>query len=214
MAKSWRLPDGSGRPKRNACRYLEHGDSVLAFDVGQSDLAECLLTVNTNARPPFRVQTLRIVPLGLGTITESVKQLVHAARLSQQAHWASADFVVIEQQARINSKMVALSHALQAVCLTLNSERQVLFASSVHKLRLFESLGPHCASLIDAEPKGGSVQKRKTIRKKNAVRIATTLLDAGGGSAVIIEAKPGHRDDLADALVHASGFVYRNALLV
>lgn len=224
MAQLWQpCSSRSGNKlRRNAGRYLVDGDKVLAFDVGQTDLAECLLVVDTGAWPPFKIQRLGIVDIGSGTVTSSVQSLCSIA-VSSKGYWADADFVVIEQQARINTKMVALSHALQACLLTLGMAKRravpqmVCFASSLHKFAIFERLGESCRSLIHPEPRGGSAQQKKTVRKNNALRLADAMLAAaasGPGTEALSGIQSGQRDDLADALVHASGFVYRNVLIV
>jgi hypothetical protein len=206
---SWRR---SSRTKKT--HNIEDGMIILGIDVGQIHLAECVLKVDLSRRPPFTVMHWEVINLGSGTVSKSVKQLCLVARL--KPFWKSADFVIIEQQKRKNTKMVAMSHAIEAVMLMLNKERVCLFASSVAKFNIFRkmtSLGPS-TSLIHEEPKDGTPYQKKKVRKCNAIRIIDALLGETKESEIfqlLFQNTPSNQmDDLADAMVYAVAFIYKN----
>jgi hypothetical protein len=192
----------------------------MGFDVGQIHMARCVVEFEPTTRPPLRVVAWDILDLGSGTIARSVETLtalVRTAERSDSDDW-KAEHIVIEQQDRINTKMVALSHALQATLLLHNEPNTYIgFASSAKKFSVFESMPGVVDTVLFREPKTQPAAKRKRVRKQNSINIADALFRALPETAEhealyrkfqTIDA--GMRDDLADALVYAIAYVYKN----
>jgi len=205
------------RSKKKRDHVLNHGDRILAFDVGQRDLGVCVVVVDKALRPPLRLEQWEVVDLGSGgTVRDSVRafcQLVHSGR------WDDVDVCVIEQQARVNIKMVALSHSIQASLLTHRPGMRVVFASSCHKFSVFQGM-PGVDELVLSE-KGATGEKsttsayaQKKIRKVNAIRLVACLLasmpDHQAFAEQMAQAKAHQKDDLADSLVYAAAYVFKN----
>lgn len=207
------------RPKSTRTKRLEQGDLVMAFDVGQRHLAECVLKVDTTKRPPFDIIEWCMCDLGSTKTSECVEKLV--TRCITRDTWGkrACRFVIIEQQDRKNPTMVAMSHAIQSVLLMRSAElgnsTEVLFASAAHKFSVFKNMG---SVLLVVDEKGTHGQ-RKGIRKKNAVRIASAVLDSMRPATdtfidLLNRTKANQKDDLADAFVYASSFIYKNEPIV
>ena len=205
------------RPKKKQRFVLNQGDRILAFDVGQIHLAECVLEVDLTKRPPFHVVEWRINNLGAGTVTQSIETLCSMVKDEiKGAHrrelWTSVDHIVIEQQDRVNTKMVAMSHALQTALIMIRSKKTPIFASSQHKFGVFRSMKDLPPDLIKDEPKKGSSYARKKIRKRNSIDLTKAMLRAMGDETSISQletTKADQQDDLADAFVYASGLIYK-----
>jgi hypothetical protein len=152
--------------------------------------------------------------LGSGTVSDSVVALVKRIQDEPQEMW-SANYVVIEQQARINVKMIALSHALQAAML-LGCTEIATFASSASKFSVFTKMPGLAGALIRNEPKELSVAKRKKIRKQNSIDLVNAVLLSLPSEETteyiqqLRDAPADQKDDLADAFVYALSFVYKN----
>jgi hypothetical protein len=203
-AKLWK------RINKRKLRDLEDGSLVLAFDVGQIHLAECVLLVDYSSRPPFHVKSWQMNNLGTTKTTDAVRALCVLS--VTKPLWAEVNVVVIEQQKKINQTMVSMSFALQAVFNMLNPSAEVYFASSVHKFSVFvHMVGMGC---IEAEDKRNSAYVNKTIRKKNAIRLTREMLNVMNREEpniqLLEETAADQKDDLCDAFVYACGYIFKN----
>lgn len=199
--------------KKLACS-LQQGDKVLAFDVGQIHMGECLLEVDYERRPPFCVKQWNIMNLGSGKLRNTINNLCKEVICNKQ-YWRECDYIIIEQQDRVNTKMVALSHALQAVIVMLGCTVPT-FASSAHKFSVFKTMPMMPNTIILPEMKTASAYKRKKVRKNNSIRLVTNLINAmpSTESGALLthlndETPRNERDDLCDAFVYASAFIYK-----
>jgi hypothetical protein len=191
---------------------LEHGDQVLAFDVGQIHMAECVLEVDLSRRPPMKVLHWNIMNLGGGKVSNTVINLCNTAKESKR-YWTECKYILIEQQDRVNTKMVAVSHALEAVLIMMGCSTPK-FSSAPRKFSVFQSMRDIDNSLIQSELKGLSKYKKKRIRKHNSIRLVTSLIETLHHSDDLIEqlnnTKSDEKDDLTDAFIYAAGFIYKN----
>jgi hypothetical protein len=193
--------------------FLKQGDYVLAFDIGQTDMAYCLLKYTNKHRPPMEIIDWSIMNIGSGTVTNSVVELCKQVQL--QKTWSNVNYVVIEQQARINTKMVAISHALQA-CLVMFGCADVRFASSACKFSVFHSMP--LVTILKPEPKDKSVSQRKKIRKLNSILLTYNIIDgidvssdnASMCCSRFSKAGSSTKDDYADSFVYAAAFIYKH----
>lgn len=196
------------KSKGNQKIQLKDGDTILAFDVGKRNLAECVLQVNMSSRPPFKILHWELNDLGCTKTKEVVEALCKLSTF--KSHWLMSTYVLIEQQKHINTTMVAVSHALQAVLLCKAPALDVRFVSSASKFVIFKKMAS--SVLIHHEDKSLSISKRKTIRKKNAIRVCTCMLEAlPEESHYLLQfGRYKKQDDLADAFIYASAFIYKH----
>jgi len=205
--------------RKPKCKQLRTGDRILAFDVGQIHMAQCLLVVDLAARPPFYISDVyedwHILDLGNGKVSDSVEQLCQIATTTKREQWSKVDYVVIEQQAVTNVKMVAMSHVLDAVIQMIGGPR-ARFASSVHKFNVFKTMTD--MTLLRPEPKDKSVHTQKKIRKQNSIDLTAAMLNAIPNSmwaqVQLREISADKRDDIADAFIYASAYIYQNEPMV
>jgi hypothetical protein len=206
-AALWRRPK-----KRVAGVALTTGFRVLAFDVGQIHLAACILVVDLTQRPPFKIESWEMINLETSKVRQAVDKLCSVAKT--KLAWLTVDAVVIEQQARINVKMVAMSHALQAILTILNPSVTPKFASSACKFSIFENMKHMDTNIIQIPKSSDTTYVRKRIRKANAVRLARECLEALPDheqfELLLQLTNKDQQDDLADAFVYASAFIYKN----
>jgi hypothetical protein len=208
MASSWfRVSKSRGKNK------IDHGDVILAFDVGQIHLADCMLKVNMDKRPPFDVIKLGMTNLGSKSVRESIDALCTLLKNGDKDEWKEANFILIEQQARINTKMMAMSMGLSAA-LTMFVGPTPIFLSSVHKFNTLKQLSGMAEDIILMENKTNSKSVNKSIRKNNSIRVTRAVFNAIGDDVeshnTLFElVKANERDDLADAFVYACSFVYK-----
>lgn len=209
-ATTWR------RLKRKASgKHVKTGDRILAFDVGQIHMAQCILVVDTALRPPFRLDKYdtdwQILNLGSGKVSDSVHQLCKIVKAKKGEEWKAVDHVIIEQQARINVKMVALSHVLDSVIQMAGGPRAI-FASSKSKFSIFSTMPT--MSTLQPEPKGKSKYQQKKIRKQNAIDITRQMLlampDNGCALIKLRDTAKDQRDDLSDSFVYAAAYIYKH----
>lgn len=214
-AETWR------RVKRPRTQTgLEPGHLVMGFDVGQIHMAKCTLQYDDSLRPPVRVVSWDIVNLESGTVAKSVENLAKVIRTAEadSADSWTANHIIIEQQDRVNIKMVAMSHALQATLLMHNDpEAYVGFSSSAKKFSVFDDMPGVRDQIVFTEPKGQTRAKCKKVRKQNSINIVRALFrampetDEHKAFLAKFNATPAdQRDDLADALVYALAFIYKN----
>jgi hypothetical protein len=194
-----------GKPKF----ALKNGDKVLAFDIGQIHLAECMMEVDLTKRPPFTILHWEMNNLGTSKTTEAVHAL---CSLAQHKEWSGVDYLVIEQQDKVNIVMMMMSRAVQAVVTMLNLNVKTVISSSAAKFNVFKKMKG--MTIIKEEPKTMSAYKRKQIRKLNAIKLTSFMLqempDGQLYSLLLQETAADQRDDLSDAFVYASGFIYKN----
>ena len=198
------------RPRKHS---LCDGQTVIGFDVGQIHMGRCVLKFNSARRPPISIVSWRMANLGTGTVALSATALVTRVKASPE-EW-TADYAVIEQQDRVNTKMIAMSHALQ-VCLMFNGVDDVSFASSACKFAVFRKMPGLDGTLIKGEPKSLSHAKRKKIRKQNSIDVVKAVLgelpyeEVAEFIHLLADTPADQRDDLADAFVYALAFIYKN----
>lgn len=206
MAQQWR------RAKKHRKIILEENQVVLAFDVGQINMAECMLRVNLQKRPPFDIIHWALINLEKGSVCNTVKSMCTLINDGSKSHWKEADHIIIEQQARVNVKMISLSHALQACLLMYNPKASPVFVSSVHKFNIYRQMPLFDQSLVqDIKTTGSSVYLDKKRRKQSSINITNTLMEAYPDNACAhgyhVASK---QDDLADCMIYASAFIYKN----
>jgi hypothetical protein len=191
---------------------LENGDKVLAFDVGQIHMAECILEVDLSIRPPMKVLQWNMMNLGGGKVSNTVINLCREAAESK-GYWKDCKYIVIEQQDRVNTKMVAVSHALEAVLIMMGCSVPV-FASAPNKFSVFSTMRYMHESIIQTESKELSKYKKKRIRKQNSIRLVQSIISGLNHREKLTKQlnnlKSDEKDDLADAFVYAAGFIYKN----
>ena len=200
------------RNKKRRDFKLEHGDRVLAFDVGQRDLGVCEVIVDMRHRPPLEVMDWRVTDLGSNKVSDTV---IAFTKLVRSGKWDGVRACVIEQQDRINTKMVAMSHAIQSSLLTQYPDMHVVFASSSQKFGVFKTMSGIEQLVHDEKARAGaSSYEKKKIRKLNSIRLARHILSLLPEHDMFIERlddeKAGKKDDLADSFVYALAFVYKN----
>jgi len=211
-AGSWRMVSPM-RPTKPPV-VLSTGDMILSFDVGQTDMAECVLEVDYSRRPPFQVIEWNILNLGSGTVSDSVAVLFKMIQ-DRKRYWGDMAFTVIEQQDNVNTKMVAISHALESMIMMKGCPR-VMFASSSQKFGPFLHM-PGSMVMVHQEPKEmGSAYACKKVRKNNALVLVREMLHAlpvAEGLPRLNQLKAtiaSQKDDLADAFIYGSAFIYRH----
>ena len=196
---------------QKATHSIKSGDLIMAFDVGQTDMAECVLEVDFTRRPPFKLIEWNILNMGGGTVSSSVSALCTLVKTSKD-YWKNNRMVIIEQQDNINVKMVAVSHALEGI-INMNGCENIIFASSAHKFEVFKKMDGS-SKLIHEEPKQKGAYACKKIRKQNALLLVIEMLHAmpeGIPALNKLQAtKASQKDDLADAFVYASSFIFKN----
>lgn len=190
---------------------LEPGDTVLAFDVGFGHLAECMVRFTPETNPPFELLEWNLIDLDAKKTADAVAAFV-ALALGRRGYWPQVSHVVIEQQDKVNTKMVAMSHAIQATIAALGGPRAV-FASSRAKFSVFATMVGLDA--VHPYPTSASASQRKTIRKNNSIRICKEMLKDMDDTPIEFMEKlvrgVKKKDDLADAFVYASAFIFKHA---
>ena len=183
---------------------------MLAFDVGFGHLAECMLRFTPETNPPFELLEWNLINLDAKKTADAVAAFV-ALALGRRGYWPNVCHVVIEQQDKVNTKMVAMSHAIQATIAALGGPRAV-FASSRAKFSVFATMTGLDA--VHPYPASASASQRKTIRKNNSIRICKEMLKDMDDTPIEFMEKlvrgVKKKDDLADAFVYASAFIFKH----
>jgi len=194
---------------------LKIGDVILGIDIGFVNLAVCQIHVTSlEGKTPFAITDWKLINLGTTKISEACVKLVDL--LEKEAHWAASRYIVIEHQSpKFMARNVALAHAMQVGLLMVAKcigcpMPTILFAAPKAKFAPLIKVG---FTLQHDEQKETKESQRKKARKQNAVELSHALLDLLQNKEYkqqLTNSKVGEKDDLADAMVYAVGFIYRN----